>query len=75
MSRLIYRGSNVSVEHPEIKIAGFYKDFGFGFYCTELEKQAIRWALTKHPEHVVNEYVFDEFEDLKKLSRRILIKV
>ena len=67
MSRLIYYGSNVSVEHPEIKIAGFYKDFGFGFYCTELEKQAIRWALTKHPEHVVNEYVFDESEDLKKL--------
>ena len=67
MSRLIYHGSNVSVEHPEIKVAGYYKDFGFGFYCTDLEKQAVRWALTKRPKHIVNEYVLGESDSLKKL--------
>lgn len=24
-----------------------YKDFGYGFYCINFEKQAKRWALTK----------------------------
>jgi len=23
---------------------GFYKDFGCGFYCTDFEKQAKKWA-------------------------------
>ena len=35
----LYHGSNVSVEKPEIFVQGFYKDFGYGFYCTNLEKQ------------------------------------
>lgn len=42
----IYHGSNVPVEKPLIQTTGFYKDFGFGFYCTVFEKQAQRWALT-----------------------------
>ncbi|MBQ8637625.1 MAG: DUF3990 domain-containing protein [Lachnospiraceae bacterium] len=44
---LIYHGSNVAVPNPKILINGYYKDFGYGFYCTNLEKQAKRWALTK----------------------------
>lgn len=40
----IYYGSNVTIEVPKIKSIGFYKDFGFGFYCTKLEKQAQRWV-------------------------------
>ena len=36
----LYHGSNVQVDRPEIIVAGFYKDFGYGFYCTSLEKQA-----------------------------------
>lgn len=43
----IYHGSNVIVEKPQIIVSGFYKDFGFGFYCTNIEKQARKWALTK----------------------------
>jgi hypothetical protein len=40
----IYHGGYCSVETPKI-IAGKYpKDFGIGFYCTEFEQQAIRWA-------------------------------
>lgn len=56
MSRTLYHGSSVRVENPQVKVAGFFKDFGYGFYCTEIERQARRWAVTKRPQHVVNVY-------------------
>lgn len=58
----LYHGSNVVVQNPRILTNGYYKDFGYGFYCTILEKQAVRWALLKRNKHVVNvyEYVKDE---------------
>lgn len=34
---LLYHGSPVIVEKPEIRTAKFHKDFYFGFYCTEME--------------------------------------
>lgn len=37
---IIYHGSNVAVPNPKILINGYYKDFGYGFYCTNFEKQA-----------------------------------
>ena len=43
----VYFGSNVIVNQPKIITDGYYKDFGCGFYCTNFEKQAMRWALTK----------------------------
>ena len=58
MINIIYHGSNVIVESPKIQEKGYYKDFGFGFYCTNLEKQAKRWELTKRPKHIVNVYNF-----------------
>lgn len=54
----IYHGSNVVVENPRIMLNSHYKDFGYGFYCTKLEKQAKRWALTKRGESVVNSYLY-----------------
>lgn len=30
----IYHGSNVVVNRPKVLTHGFYKDFGYGFYCT-----------------------------------------
>ena len=47
----LYHGSNVPVKIPEIRAVGFYKDFGYGFYCTAFEKQAMRWALIKLPDN------------------------
>lgn len=44
---ILYHGSNVIVQKPQILENGFCKDFGYGFYCTILEKQVKRWALTK----------------------------
>lgn len=52
-SILIYHGSNVVVESPQIIVSGYYKDFGFGFYCTNIEKQAKKWALTKQGESIM----------------------
>ncbi len=63
----LFHGSNVVVEKPKILVNGFYKDFGYGFYCTNLEKQAQRWALTKQKKHVVSVYTFAEDAILKKL--------
>lgn len=61
---VLFHGSNVIVEKPQILQDGFYKDFGYGFYCTRFEKQAKRWALTKRKKHIVNEYIYDESTEL-----------
>lgn len=61
----LYHGSNVVVDTPKILVNGFYKDFGYGFYCTVMEKQAQRWALTKKKEHIVNVYAYNKNNDLK----------
>lgn len=57
---ILYHGSNVEVQSPKVLTNGFYKDFGYGFYCTKIEKQAKRWALTKRGKHVVNIYDYQE---------------
>lgn len=63
----IYYGSNVIVNQPKIITDGFYKDFGYGFYCTNFEKQAKRWVLTKKNKHVVNVYSYTENKNLNCL--------
>ena len=65
MPMKIYHGSSVEVPVPQIKVTGFYKDFGFGFYCTQLEKQARRWAVTKRTRHIVNVYEYRADESLR----------
>ncbi|MDR0871949.1 MAG: DUF3990 domain-containing protein [Prevotellaceae bacterium] len=40
----IYHGGYCTVENPKIIKTKFPKDFGTGFYCTEMEEQAARWA-------------------------------
>lgn len=64
----LYHGSGTTVKHPKILTNGFYKDFGYGFYCTEFKRQAARWALTKRPEHIVNIYEYDADSNLKMLK-------
>lgn len=64
----LYHGSNIAVVQPEIRVSGFYKDFGYGFYCTAFEKQAQRWALTKRPAHVVSVYGYILDASCKVLS-------
>ena len=61
---MVYHGSSVAVPNPKILINGHYKDFGYGFYCTNIEKQAKRWALTQKGESIVNKYIYTENPEL-----------
>lgn len=63
----LYHGSNVIVQEPQILTNGYYKDFGYGFYCTNIEKQAERWALTKRGNHIVNIYNYEETKEVNIL--------
>jgi hypothetical protein len=63
---LLYHGSNKVVTDLRILISGFYKDFGYGFYCTKIEKQAKRWAINKRGKHIVNIYHYITNKDLNK---------
>ena len=44
---ILYHGSTVAVEVPQIIRAEHGRDFGFGFYTTDIREQAERWALRK----------------------------
>ena len=55
----LFHGSNMIVSNPKILTNGHYKDFGYGFYCTRIEKQARRWAITKKNSHIVNVYSYE----------------
>ena len=61
----IFHGSNVVVETPKILVMGFYKDFGYGFYCTNLEKQAQKWAITKKGDNIVSVFQYQPDPALK----------
>lgn len=63
-----FHGSNVVVEKPQIIVSGFYKDFGFGFYCTNIERQAKKWAQTKKGDSFVSVYNYLPTDELKVLS-------
>lgn len=70
----VYHGTSAIVRRPEVRMVGYTKDFGYGFYCTKLERQAQRWAISKREPHIVCVYeyepnpllrvkVFDEMTD------------
>ena len=40
----VYHGGYGLIDKPEIRITKNKKDFGHGFYCTELQAQAEKWA-------------------------------
>ena len=65
---IIYHGSNAVVQRPEILINGYYKDFGYGFYCTNIRKQEKRWALTKRGKSIINNYIYKRNSSLKICS-------
>lgn len=60
----LYHGTNRDFEQIDIAKSNPYKDFGKGFYLTDLRHQAERMALRKVKffggECVVQEYEFDE---------------
>ena len=62
----IYHGSYMAMPVHEKKKGQFTKDFGDGFYCTELKHQAERWA-KRYETPIVNRYDYQPNEGLKIL--------
>lgn len=65
---IIYHGSKELVEKLEIRIQKYNKDFYFGFYCTLLPQQAIRWATRFTGKGILNEYRFIPDQNLNVKS-------
>lgn len=42
--KIVYHGSYMEIEFPQIRKHKYTKDFSWGFYCTEIQEQAERWA-------------------------------
>ena len=69
----IYHGTTEVIENPDVKHSKRYLDFGKGFYLTTYETQAQKWALRKamrkNTEAIVNIYELDEnWESFRVLS-------
>jgi hypothetical protein len=60
---ILYHGSTDSVEKPVIRSVSAGRDFGQGFYCTDIREQAERWARRqgriRQQIAVLNIYEFD----------------
>lgn len=55
---VLFHGSYMKIEKPDIKAGRVDVDFGLGFYTTEDEFIAKKWAC-KYNQSVVNEYYID----------------
>lgn len=64
---LVYHGGRVEVKNPEIRIGKYYKDFGYEFYITKLQKQAEKWS-SRYNNGVVSVYDYNIITDLKILT-------
>ena len=62
---ILYHGSKEVVDSPEIRIQKYNKDFYFGFYCTVLPEQAVRWATRFDGVGYLNEYEYTPNENLR----------
>lgn len=61
---ILFHGSKEIVSTPEISIQKYNKDFYFGFYCTEYEEQAKRWATRYTGVGFLNEYIYTPDDSL-----------
>ena len=68
---ILYHGSNVIVQEPKILENGFYKDFGYGFYCTIFRKAGKTLGFDKTRNAYCNfyEYLPDKSLDIKTFSK------
>jgi hypothetical protein len=60
---ILYHGGTDTVEKPVIKPLSAGRDFGMGFYCTDIRGQAEKWAgrqgQVRKQKPVLNMYEFD----------------
>ena len=70
---LIYHSTNVIIENPHIVNTSYFKDFGYGFYTTEIRNQAEKWTRKKNPK-IVNIYDLD-LAYKKELNNKVFISM
>ena len=59
---ILYHGSNVMIEVPNLSKSKPYKDFGQGFYLSADKNQALRMAEQKTLQLLIGEPIVSEFE-------------
>ena len=71
---ILYHGSTENIDRPAVLPSASGRDFGAGFYCTNIKNQAEKWALRqariRKKNAVLNIYDFDEAA-LQKLNCKI----
>ena len=60
---ILYHGSSMAIEHPDLSFSRKKTDFGKGFYVTPIREQAVNWArrfinINKDGIGVVSAYTF-----------------
>ena len=70
---ILYHGSYIEIQKPELSFSRGNVDFGKGFYTTPIHEQAVKWCgkfKRRNKDGVVSCYEFDEkaFEELKVLN-------
>ena len=69
---ILYHGSTEVINNPEIIISLTSRDFGAGFYCTDIQSQAQKWVLRqgriRKQKAVLNLYEFNMDAALKSLN-------
>jgi hypothetical protein len=67
----LYHGSFAKVRKPKLELSRKNLDFGRGFYCTTLQKQAEAWAINKAHDFRTNPVVsVYEFHDNDQLIHK-----
>lgn len=61
---VLYHASNEVVKYPEVRISEYTKDFSWGFYCTVIKEQAVKWAKRRKGK-IINFYEYKENSNLK----------
>jgi hypothetical protein len=68
----LYHGGTDIVKEPKIIFNEQGRDFGFGFYATDIYEQALKWAKRqgriRQKQAVLNVYEFDDGEAAKNLN-------
>jgi len=60
----LYHGGLEAVVIPEIRKSKYTKDFGVGFYCTDLPNQAETWSTKKSHTGYVTQHLYTKKPDL-----------
>lgn len=60
---IVYHGGYCEIQTPEIIKWRYTKDFGSGFYCTEIKEQAKRWS-ERYDTSLINVYKYTADESI-----------